>query len=234
MPTLVFIPGLLSDDVVWQPVADALSERYQVVIADSSAGVSLSDMAAVMLAQYPGKLIPVGHSMGGRIALEMFRLAPGRIAGLGLIDTGAHGIEAGEQQKRQRWVDLANAEGIEAFLDVWLPPMVHPARHQDEVMGVLKAMVRRATPAQLERQIQGLVNRLDASGLLPQIEVPVLLVTGRQDEWSNVAQHEAMAAEVRDATLVVIEDAGHFAPIEKPEAMAGALRDWLERKLPAV
>ena len=57
---------------------------------------------------------------------------------------------------------------------------------------------------------------------------PVLLLDGRQDRWSPAAQHEAMAEDIADASLVVIENAGHFAPIEQTGVVAKAIRDWHE------
>lgn len=227
MTTVLFIPGLLSDDVVWQPMADGLKDRYKVAIADSRAGVSLAAMASAMLAQYPGDLIVVGHSMGGRIALEMVRQAPERVVKLVLADSGSHGLGTGEKEKRQVLIDLAKSEGMDALIKAWLPPMVHPDRHNDPLMDELRAMVLRADPAQFERQIAGLVGRQEADTLLPSIQVPVLLVVGRQDQWSNLEQHQAMLEKLPNAQLVVIEDAGHFAPMERPEAMLAALETWL-------
>ncbi len=229
MITVVFIPGLLSDEVVWQPMADALADRYQVAIADSRAGVSLAAMAKAMLAEYPGDLAVVGHSMGGRIALEMLRYAPERIKKLALVDSGVHGLGANEKAKRQVLIDLARAEGMEALLEAWLPPMVHPDRHNDPIMDELREMVLRADVEQFERQIQGLVEREDATDLLPAFDGDLLLAVGRQDEWSNVEQHQAMLDLAPNGELVVIEDAGHFAPMERPQAMLAALETWLAK-----
>lgn len=117
---------------------------------------------------------------------------------------------------------------MQALAEKWLPGMVHAERHKDGVlMGALGEMVQRHSPQQHERQITALVNRPDATRSLAAIKCPVLLVVGRQDAWSPVSQHEDMLALLPDARLVVIENAGHFAPVEQPEATADVLVPFL-------
>ncbi|MBZ0215669.1 MAG: alpha/beta hydrolase [Fimbriimonadaceae bacterium] len=227
-PTLVFIPGLLSDDVVWQSVADAFAGQMPVFIADVTSGSSITGMAQNILTQLEGPLIVAGHSMGGRVALEMVRLSPKRIVRLILADTGVHPRSEGETPKREAVIRLAHEEGMQALADQWLPPMVDKDRIGDlELMGALNQMVLRADSAQHERQIRALMGRPDASGLLSKIACPVLFLVGRGDAWSPPEQHEDMAARTADAKLVIVEEAGHFLPIERPDAVITAMRDWM-------
>lgn len=227
-PTVVFVPGLLSDGIVWQHAADRLAQSHTVAIADVSGGRSITGMAEAILSEQAGALIVAGHSMGARVALEMARIAPERIKGLVLADTGIHPRREGEEAKRQVLLDLAHAQGMEALAAKWLPPMVDEARQGDRVlMDALTAMVLRTDAAQHDRQIGALLGRPDASAYLNEITCPVLLVVGRQDVWSPIAQHETMLESLPDARLVVIENAGHFAPIEQPQAVTDALETWL-------
>ena len=99
------------------------------------------------------------------------------------------------------------------------------------LMDALRAMVLRADADIHERQIRALIGRPDAGAYMGTIACPVLLVAARQDAWSPVVQHEEIAAAVPDAELAVIEDAGHFAPLERPDAVSAAIVDWLERKI---
>jgi pimeloyl-ACP methyl ester carboxylesterase len=91
----------------------------------------------------------------------------------------------------------------------------------------MKAMVLRATPRQHERQIRALLDRPDPRDLLPRIACPTLVMVGRQDQWSPVAQHEEIAALVPGAKLVIIEGAGHMSQMEQPAATTAALVSWL-------
>jgi pimeloyl-ACP methyl ester carboxylesterase len=230
MSTLVLVPGLISDRFVWQAVAEAVAGRMPVHHADLTQGVSITGMAQSLLDAVDGPLIVVGHSMGGRVAMEMARIAPTRVHGLVLANTGHHPKREGEEIKRQAMIDLGY-RGMDKLADAWLPPMLDPARVSDsKLMADLRTMVLRATPGMHERQIRALIDRPNASAYLSSIACPVLLIAARQDSWSPIAQHEELAAAVQDAELVVIENAGHFAPVERPKEVAAAVTGWLARR----
>jgi pimeloyl-ACP methyl ester carboxylesterase len=226
--TILLLPGLLCDASVWAAQMEALRPHARVLAADFSQHDSLEAMARSALAMVEGSIIAVGHSMGARVAMEMVHLAPERIQKLALIDTGIDSRREGEEAKRQVLVDLAYAEGMGALADRWLPPMVHADRIGDQaLLAPMKAMVMRATPEQHQRQIRALLNRPNLVPRLADIACPTLVMVGRQDRWSPLAQHEEMAAGIQNAELVVIEDSGHMALLEQPEQVSNALLRWL-------
>jgi pimeloyl-ACP methyl ester carboxylesterase len=225
---VVLLPGLLCDSSVWAAQRAALRATADVAVADFSQHESISGMAEAALDLMSGPIVAIGHSMGARVALEMVRQAPDRIVKLALLDTGTHPRQPGEEAKRQVLVDLAFSEGMSALAARWLPPMVHEARVDDRtLMRPLTEMVLRASPEQHARQIRALLGRPDAMPLLPKIACPTLVMVGRQDRWSPLAQHEAIAEAVPGAELVVIEDSGHMAPVERPGEVSDALLAWL-------
>ncbi len=227
-PTILLLPGLLCDASVWRAQIDALRPYAHVLVADFSQHDSLEAMARSALAMTEGSIIAIGHSMGARVAMEMVHLAPERIEKLALIDTGVDSRREGEEAKRQVLVDLAYAEGMGTLAERWLPPMLHVDRVEDQaLLAPLKEMVMRATPEQHQRQIQALLNRPDLRPRLPDIACPTLVMVGRQDRWSPLAQHEEMAALIPKAELVVIEDSGHMTLLEQPEQVSHALLRWL-------
>ncbi|MBZ0164922.1 MAG: alpha/beta hydrolase, partial [Notoacmeibacter sp.] len=163
LPTLILIPGLLSDRTVWEPVVTRFTPRTEVSVADLSTQDSITGMARDTLAASEGPVIVAGHSMGARVALEMVRLAPQRVVKLALFDTGIHPRNTTEEPRRRELVELAYTRGMTALAERWLPPMVHDARHDDrDLMGALTDMVERMTPELHERQIRALLNRPDA------------------------------------------------------------------------
>lgn len=227
-PTILLLPGLLCDATIWEAQRAALAPFAEIRIADLSQFDSIDTMARSALALADGPLIAIGHSMGARVAMEMVRLVPERIEKLVLIDTGVDARRDGEEVKRQAMIDLAYAEGMGALADRWLPPMLHEARVEDQMLlAPLKAMVMRATPEQHHRQIQALLNRPNVRPHLPNIACPTLVMVGRQDRWSPLAQHEEMASLIPNAELVVIEDSGHMSLLEQPEQVSRALLRFL-------
>jgi pimeloyl-ACP methyl ester carboxylesterase len=227
-PRVVALPGLLCDDAIWRIQADALVDVADVSIPDFSRLDDLTEMARASLAITEGQLDVVGHSMGGRVAFEVWRLAPERVRSLVLLDTGIHAAGPGEPSSRQRLLDVSAGAGMRALADAWLPPMVHPRRRDDAAfMAPLVEMVLRATPEQHVRQIHALLARPDATPLLATITVPTLVVVGRQDQWSPVAQHEEIAAGITDSRLEIVEDSGHMVTVEQPQAVVTLLHDWI-------
>lgn len=230
MATLLLIPGLASDSIVWQPLADALSQRMPVRHGDIRGDGSIPAMASRLLDENKGELIAVGHSLGGRVAMEMARQAPERIKGLVLANTGQYARAQGEEVRRQHAIELGN-DDIGRLADSWLPPMLDPARTGDqELISRLKAMVIRVGSAVHEQQVRALLDRPDASAHFSRISCPILFVAANQDGYSPVAQHREMADAAQDAEVAIIDHAGHFAPVEQPAEVVQAIDGWLRRR----
>lgn len=226
MAQILLIPGLLCDETVWQPLRDHLGGN--AAVADLSTEDDLTEMARNCLARHAGPLRVAGHSMGARVAMEMARLAPDRIERLALLDTGIHPVRSGEREKRAELVRFAQTNGMAALARRWLADMVYPPNQADtELMQRLTDMVLRKDADLYARQIKALLARPDAAACLPAITCPVLLIVGRQDQWSPVSQHQDMLALLLDARLQIIENAGHFAPVEQPAAVSQALAGFL-------
>jgi pimeloyl-ACP methyl ester carboxylesterase len=229
--TVILVPGLLCDADVWTRQIAALSPHYKVIVPDLTRHDSLQGMAAHILEGAPERFSIIGHSMGGRVTLEVFRLAPERVARIGLLDTGVHAAPPEELPKRQAMLDISAGQGMTALADAWLPPMVRPGLLiEDPDLGErLYAMVERMTPAIHRRQITALINRPDAAPLLAAIGCPALVGVGELDQWSPPDQHVPIAEAIAGSTMVVFGGAGHMAPMEAPEAVNAALLEWMAR-----
>ncbi len=228
MQPLILLSGLLCDELIWSEVADRLRGSADVRIVAFPGISSIGAMAGHVLAIAPARFALAGHSMGGRVALEVIRRAPDRVTGLALLNTGVHPLRDGEPQSRGELVRIARERGMSAVAAEWLPPMMGaPQSRVAALTPRLTAMVERNTAEGFAAQIRALIERPDALAVLPTIDVPTLLLSGLADTWSPLAQHREMQLLVPHATLVGIENAGHMAPIEQPEAVAHALREWL-------
>jgi pimeloyl-ACP methyl ester carboxylesterase len=225
---LLFLPGLLCDASVWEPQLQAFRDRNPVVIDGYGLADRLDRMARVALDQAPSSFSLVGHSMGARVALEIYRLVPERVERLALFDTGVHPPGPREGDTRHALLALGQEQGIEKLVDEWLPPMVGPQKRGDAAfMARLKAMSVAGGTELYAVQIEALLNRPDYRPMLGAIRCPTLVGVGRQDEWSPVAQHEEIAAAIPGADLVIFEDCGHMAPLEAPDQVNRALERWL-------
>ncbi len=231
---LLLVPGLLCDDAVWAYQAAALADIADVRVANNGDTDSLGALAESIIAHAPPRFALAGHSMGGRIALEVARRAPGRLLGLALLDTGYEELasgEAGEREAAGRYALLAMArrEGMRAMARTWLQGMVHSPRLTDEklVESILQ-MFERRTPDLFALQIKALLERPDATSVLATLELPTLVLCGREDTWAPPSRHDAMAKMIRRSTLEVIPDCGHMSTLERPQAVNQAFRRWLQ------
>ncbi len=230
MSELLLLSGLLCDDTPWLDVAARLRATSAVRIISFADCSSIGEMAERVLLEAPKKFTLAGHSMGGRVALEVWRRSPERIAALGLLNTGAFPRRPEEPASRARLVKIAREQGMAALAAEWLPPMMARSAatlEQRSVMQRLMRMVEGQTPESFAAQIQALLNRPDAEPLLPTIRVPTLLLSGSEDAWSPLSQHMHMQRRISGSILVEVAHAGHMAPIERPDAVAKALREHL-------
>lgn len=228
---LILLPGLLCDSTVWTPQKDALRGEFQVAAWMHFYGHdSLAGMAHEVLKAAPPRFALAGHSMGGRVALEIMRIAPERVERLALFDTTATPATPDEPEKRHAMIELARSEGMAAVAARWLPLIVHPSRLAEaDFMQALTAMICRATPEIYVRQVQALLNRPDYRPILPQIACPTLVACGCDDLWSPVAAHQEIAAAIPGAKFAVIDNCSHMATVEAPAEVTGLTRDWLQQ-----
>jgi pimeloyl-ACP methyl ester carboxylesterase len=230
MRSLLLLSGLLCDETVWAETAQDLASAADVRIASFQGFDSIQAMAVYVLRIAPPQFLVAGHSMGGRVALEIFRQAKERVLGLALLNSGVHPLRAGEIESRGRLLKLAREHGMSAVAAAWLPPMMGASLARvAQVMPKLREMVERQTAESFGAQTKALLERPDAVRVLPTIQVPTLLASGTADTWSPLTQHEEIRRQIPEATLVAIDDAGHMAPAEQPHAVAAAVRAWIEQ-----
>jgi pimeloyl-ACP methyl ester carboxylesterase len=124
---------------------------------------------------------------------------------------------------------IAQEQGMRAMARQWARGMVHPDLIGGPLFEAVLDMLERGSAEQFAAQIKALLGRPDAAPLLPGIQCPALVLTGREDGWSTPAQHEAMHAAIPDAALRIIEHCGHMCTLEQPPAVSEALAGWLRR-----
>ena len=231
---LILVPGLMCDDVSWGPVLPALSAHMPCHVVSHGNADSLVSMAQQILDTAPAQFHIAGHSMGGRVALEVLRLAPERVLRLGLLGTGFRTKEAGaageeEVNKRQALLNIAHDQGIRQMALAWVQNMVAPARLSDAALiEDIVQMFERKSEDVFKRQIKALLERPDASDVLTHVQVPTLVMAGEFDAWASPQQHQQIADLIPARPSVdVVVGAGHMMMMEKPEAVTARVLNWL-------
>jgi pimeloyl-ACP methyl ester carboxylesterase len=227
---LVLLPGLLCDRRLFGPQLPALEAGgRRVLVPDLTGEGTVEALAARVLAEAPpGPFALCGLSMGGYVAQEIVRQAPERVARLALLDTRARADSPEETARRRGLIELAERGEFRGVTPRLLPLLVHRDRLADGALtGLVQAMAAAVGRDAFLRQQRAIMARRDYRPLLAAIRVPTLVLCGREDAITPPEMHHEMAAAVPDATLVVLPNCGHLAPLERPGAVAAQLSAWL-------
>src|ERR1700688_1935567 len=87
MQSLVLLPGLLCDEEVWREQIGALSDLVTCTCLDWGSLDSIVSMAELVLRTAPDRFALAGHSMGGRVAFQVYQMAPQRVTRIALLNT---------------------------------------------------------------------------------------------------------------------------------------------------
>ena len=225
---VVFVPGLLCDADLWAAQFAAVSADRPVVVANIAGADTVAALARAVLADAPQRFALAGLSMGGYVALEIMRQAPGRVAGLALIDTSARPDSEEQTRRRRALLALARTGRFKGVTPRLLPTLLHPDRLTDPILtGRVMAMAGRIGRDAFLRQQTAILGRPDSRPDLMRIDCPTLVACGRQDALTPLPLSEEMAGLIPGAELVVVEDSGHLSSMERPDAVNAALASWL-------
>lgn len=234
--TVILVPGLLCDEWLWHFQVEALADIADVLVANHGEVDSLAALAEAIIEEAPARFAIAGHSMGGRVALEVARRVPERLLGFSILDTGYEALapgEAGEREiaGRRSMLALARRSGMRVMARHWLQGMVYPPRLTDAgLIEPIVEMFARRTADLYALQIQALLARPDAKTVFARIRCPSLVLCGSDDTWAPPSRHELMANMLRHSasTFGVIPNCGHMSPLERPRVVNDAFRSWIQ------
>jgi pimeloyl-ACP methyl ester carboxylesterase len=224
---LVLLPAMLCDAELYRTHAGALADLVGPLIFPV-AEAPLDTAAQSILRQAPPRFALAGTSAGGNLALEIVAAAPARVTGLWLMGSnpGAHGDPDGARTLSAR----VRAGEFVRVVEELAERVVHAGGPRAAAAtAAFYRMAFRTGPEAFVRQNDALLSRRDRWSALDALEVPTLLLWGRQDRFSGVDRARAIAARVPSAHLVVLEECGHLPTLEDPDACTRAAREWLTR-----
>ncbi len=225
---LVLLPGFLDTETLWRHQVENLADIADITIGVLTTQESIVEMASFTLARAPERFALAGLSMGGYTAFEIMRQEPERVTRLALLDTTPFGDPPERIAGRKNQLAMVRKgrfdEAVAATVVLKMQPEGPP---KPELAEMIRTMCMTIGPEILLRQQTAMLNRAGTSDVLARIKCPTLVLCGRQDQPTPPEVHEEIAAGIDNATLVVIEDCGHLAPLEQPQATTAAMREWL-------
>lgn len=243
-PAVVLIHGYPFNRSLWNEQAEALSSAYRVVTPDlrgfGESDTSEGPVTMNRMAQDVAKLMDQlgieqavigGLSMGGYVALAFVKQFPSRVKALVLADTRAQADAEEAKQTRHQHAEKALSEGMAGISDAMLPKLLTPetVSKRPEVVKRVRDMMLKTKPQGAASALLGMAERDDQSEFISTIAAPTMIVVGREDAITPLADSEKMRSKIHPAHLVVLDNAGHVSNVEQPEHFNYALVKFLER-----
>lgn len=222
---LVFLPGFMCDArLFWHQMLEFSAERS--VIVARLRGATIEEMAAQVLTEAPPRFALVGHWLGGLVAMEILRRAPERVAQIALIDVSPSSETPQMAGLREQRIARARAGRLdEVMLDEIPPENFSP--DSTEAQAMMLQMAQDLGVDTFAMQSRALMRRPDQQRALRSTKVRAMLIAGEFDKICPPRRHEFLAELMPHADFRLILSAGHLSPLEQPEKVTMALRDWL-------
>lgn len=209
-----------------------LPSAWQKTIVEYGQLDDIQKMASAALSTTTNQIIPIGVSMGGIVALEMWRMAAHRISALVLVDTNPYADTSARYQARQEQVEFARKHGMAALADTYLIPSYFPSSLlvKDDHHAAQQCVRRMACDSNVDdfaAQSAALASRRDGWSLLPSIAVPTLIMCGEYDQICPPESHIKMADLIPTSTLQIVANTAHLPPLESPDVISDLLANWI-------
>jgi 3-oxoadipate enol-lactonase len=243
-PAVVLIHGYPFNRSLWNEQVAALQSEFRVVTpdlrgfgeSDSSPGTvtmdqMAQDVAAVMDHLGIERAVVGGLSMGGYVALAFYKHFRERVRALVLADTRPQADTEEAKQTRAQQAEKALSQGMGGIADAMLPKLLTPetVSKRPEVVKRVRDMMLRTKPEGAAAALLGMASRDDQTTLLSEINVPVLIIVGKEDAITPLADSETMHREIAGSQLEVIEGAAHVSNFEQTTVFNNALIGFLRK-----
>jgi 3-oxoadipate enol-lactonase len=209
---------------MWDGVRERLADRPVLAptLPPARDRRTLGEWADDILTLADGPVVPIGVSMGGYLAFELWRRAPERIPALVLADTRAQAESAEGKEVRDRTIAEIRAGGAEA-LWLGLEERVLAPGAAREVRDRAKELALGREVDELVAMVEAIRDRPDSTETAASISVPALVVVGEEDAMVPLADAAALANALPQGRLRAIPGAGHLTPLERPESFAAVV-----------
>lgn len=226
---LVIIPGLMADARLFLPQMVRLGADRACQVCIAAKGDTVEQMSEAICASLPEKFALMGHGLGGDIALDIIRRLPDRVTRVVLLATDPLSEPPQTAVERETRMVMSRAGRLVEAMALELPDhAVVDSPWHGEIMALVKDMALGLGEGVFLRQSRALQRRPDQQKTMRKVKLPALVIAGRQDPLVPLRRQEFTANLMPYGKFQIIEDAGHLAPLEQPEAVSDAVEAFLK------
>src|SRR5512141_819166 len=214
---LILLHGFPHNRSLWAGQLFGLSDRCRVIAPDlrgfgESPGEPpwsmesyADDIAELMERLSIERAVIGGLSMGGYVAFEFLHRYPHRVQSLILADTKAGADSDETRSKRRDLQAIARSGGAAAVADAQITGMIGKTSREtrSDIVQRMHAMMSSASVEGIVGALEAMMNRRDATPMLPEIEQPVLIVVGEEDALTPVKESRAMHSAIQGSMLEI-------------------------------
>ncbi|MDR2754903.1 MAG: alpha/beta hydrolase [Planctomycetaceae bacterium] len=244
---ILFIHGFPFNHTIWDRTCNILRNDFRVIAPDLRGlgqselpdGWNITPMEQFaddlhFLLQTLGigeKVIICGLSMGGYIVMQYARKYRNELAGLVLCNTKTvtdSPVVAENRRKQAAGLTDGTLE-LRSIADTMIPKLFAETtlKGKPEIVQELRAVIESNRSFGVAAATLGMAERLDTTELLGELEIPVLVVCGSEDQFSPPSEMKPLAEKAKHGTFVEIPNAGHLPPLEQPELFTNTLKKWI-------
>lgn len=239
---IIFLHGFPFDKTMWRSQIDFLQSSNRVIAVDIrgfgaskdedtllSIGLFSDDLIKFMNALGIDKAILCGISMGGYVVLNAIQRFPNRFSALVLCDTQCSADSNEAKEKRFKSIDEINANGVTAFNENFVKSIFYGGSllNKKEIVETLRTVVNSNSKHIITTGLRALADRAETCSKLNEINIPTLIMCGREDALIPLEKAEYMHATISKSILKIINHAGHVCNLEQAQEFNKHICDFI-------
>jgi len=215
--TIVFVPGLLCNEVLWENQMKFFHNQYDCIVADITQHNNIQDMVLSLNEQVPEKFHLIGFSLGGWVALEFAQLYPEKISTLTTISSDAGTLKPETRHAMGDMIQQIKAGCFEALIaDMFAISIATENKKIPHLKNKFFDMMHIRGPEVALRQLQALLNFNRGPLHFDKLQMPIKMIHGQQDVHIDVSGLKKVTEVLSNGQLECIQFSGHFVPLENP------------------
>lgn len=226
LPILI-LPGTLCTAAMFTHQLHCLGQICDNInVVQFTTESTLAEMAEKVISATDNKpCAMIGFSMGGIVAMELAKTRPELIAKLALVNSNCHADFPARKAPRAAQINQAHSGGFtELIQNTLLPNYLYTsnAEHENVILGMAETLGADC----FEAQVLALEDRGDSLTTLQQLYAEILIIGGMQDKICPAEHQQMMHQALSHSEIEILEQCGHFSPLEQPEKVSSLLAKW--------